>query len=197
MSTSRIRAGEAFRKVLETDPDTQAAWLRVQARFQAMDLSGIAAAIRDRIEGVKDDLERLCGSRHEELEDWKHLALTVEMPYEVVKGGKYTISDVVQSAAAWIDRKRIEAKLANSSPVHPVEPHATANREATPFQDPGQPDKDSLISFKEAREMTGLAAYELTRACNFGEIRSVGFGKKRRLHAGDVSRLVIKRSEKH
>jgi hypothetical protein len=58
-------------------------------------------------------------------------------------------------------------------------------------------DESAYITFAEACKMTGLRPYELTRLCNKmgGKIRSLGKGKGRRVHSGDLARQLLERED--
>jgi hypothetical protein len=52
----------------------------------------------------------------------------------------------------------------------------------------GPDDQSAYVSFADARKMTGLKDYEITRWCDSGKVRSSGHGRGRLVHAGDLAR---------
>ena len=117
-----IKAGEAFRRLLETDPATQAAWKRVRARFQAivkafrvfMELDPETRAAWDREwaqlrEELADawaaemqELEARDFPRPETIEDWEHLARILGLSREEI--GNMTVGEIFDEARAFADR---------------------------------------------------------------------------------------------
>lgn len=71
----------------------------------------------------------------------------------------------------------------------PVVDERDSGTEARPDPD------DAYISFKEAAAQTGMKAYELTRACNSGNVRCMGKGQGRRIHSADLARFVTRRQQ--
>jgi hypothetical protein len=134
-----IKAGEAFRRMMETDPETRAGWERARERLQAfakamqeaMDSpeykaaqvaerqrwQELADAIRANIQWAGDELAARHFSRPESIEDWEHLARIVEIPAETIRTGNLTPREIFACALAWADRQTIKAKLAGTSGV--------------------------------------------------------------------------------
>ena len=104
MASGGIKAGEAFRRLLETDPATQAAWKRARARFQAivkafrvfMELDPETRAawdrewaqLREELADAWADVMRELEARHfprpETIEDWEHLARILGLSNEAI-----------------------------------------------------------------------------------------------------------------
>ena len=47
---------------------------------------------------------------------WEHIARVVGLPWDVIRSGEYTIRDVALYAAAWVDKKQMEFRLAHPKP---------------------------------------------------------------------------------
>jgi hypothetical protein len=63
------------------------------------------------------------------------------------------------------------------------------SRESEPEADDGV-----WISFALACSMTGMERYEITRAWQSGRVRSQGEGKNRKVHSGDLAKLMDKQA---
>lgn len=125
----RPRAGEAFMRAVERDPAARTALGRVQHRlraiieaFQSPDfrrelersrwaqqaaMAQFAEQIRQVLNASGQDLAALELPAPTTLEEWEHLARVVEMPFETVRSGDYTLRDVYVMALAWVDRQAI------------------------------------------------------------------------------------------
>jgi hypothetical protein len=149
-SSRPIKAGEAFRRVMETDPETRAGWERARARLQtfakamqeAMDSPEYKAAQeaerqrwQELAETIQANLKWAGGelaARHfappESIEDWEHLARIVEIPAETIRTGNLTPREIFACALAWTDRQKIKAKLtAETNDAAPNESTAGGN----------------------------------------------------------------------
>ena len=122
MASGGIKAGEAFRRLLETDPATQAAWKRARARFQAivkafrvfMELDPETRAawdrewaqLREELADAWADVMRELEARHfprpETIEDWEHLARILGLSNEAI--GHMTVGEIFDEARAFADR---------------------------------------------------------------------------------------------
>jgi hypothetical protein len=69
-----------------------------------------------------------------------------------------------------------------------------ARRDSTPT-DPPDDQADVWISFAEASKMTGLEFYQITRACDSGNIRFQGDHRGRKVHLVDLKRFIFERSK--
>lgn len=101
-----IRAGKAFQDRIESDPEARAAWERIGPKIkETLDV------IRANHAFASDVLDRLDFGRPKSLEDWEHLARVIEIPYDIIKSGTFTLKDVYDYALAWADRQQIKAGL--------------------------------------------------------------------------------------
>lgn len=151
-----IKAGEAFRRMMETDPETRAGWERARGRLQAFAKAmqeamespeyktaqeaerrrwqELADAIRANIQWAGDELTVRHFARPETIEDWEHLARIVEIPAETIRTGNLTPGEIFACALAWADRQKIKAKLAaeTNAEAGQGEPAAAAGDTSTP-----------------------------------------------------------------
>ncbi len=99
---------------------------------------------------------------------------------------------VATLARGWSQVAGVDPKSFPPLPDEPdegiVNPPAQS-REITP-----EPDQSVWVGFKQAQAMTGLQAYEITRACKAGKIRYQGNRKGRRVHSGDLSDFMAARN---
>lgn len=142
-----IRAGEAFRQAMESDPEAWAGWERARARLQALATAmqalmdspeykaaqaaerrqwqALADAICETLQAAGDELAGRHFARPETIDDWEHLARIVEIPAETIRTGNLTAREIFACALAWSDRQTIKAKLAaeaNGGATKPSEP---------------------------------------------------------------------------
>ena len=61
------------------------------------------------------------------IEEWEHLAHLVEMPFETIRSGEFTLGDVRAVALAWIDRQRMKATFATDARSHARRTDASAS----------------------------------------------------------------------
>jgi hypothetical protein len=116
-------------RAVERDPAARAALRRVQhrlrtvaeafqlqefrreleqsRRIQQATIARIAEQIRQALSASGQDLAALGLPAPTTLEEWEHLAHVVEMPFETVRSGDYTLRDVYVMALAWLDRQAI------------------------------------------------------------------------------------------
>ena len=152
----RVKAGDAFLRATENDPDAKAALHRTRARMQAfaeamqeaMDSPDyraaqeverqqwqeLADAILAAVKTAGDELELRHFARPETIEDWEHLARIVEIPAETIKTGNLTAREIFACALAWVDRQKIKAKLAadTNGEVSQAEPAEATSKTTTP-----------------------------------------------------------------
>jgi len=152
----KVKAGEAFLRATENDPDGKAVLQRARNRLQAFAKAmqeatdspeyreaqeaerrqwhELADAIREAVEAAGDELESWHFARPETIEDWEHLARIVEIPAETIKTGNLTAREIFACALAWADRQTIKAKLAadTNGEVGQAEPAETASETKSP-----------------------------------------------------------------
>ena len=124
----RPSAGNSFRQELERNPQARAAWQRARTRLQAVAqmlastgealseqrehaLRELTEAIREGLRTTDQDLEASGFQAPRTLEEWEHLARIVELPFETIRSGDFTLADVRAIALAWVDRQRVKTKL--------------------------------------------------------------------------------------
>lgn len=159
-----IKAGAAFKAMMESDPATKTAWERTRAKLQAFGKAmqeamnapeyraaqeaerrkwqDLADAIRERLNAAGDSLAAQHLPRPESIEDWEHLARIVEIPLETIQSGKLTAREIHACALAWADRQKIKAKLAASAHGQTPAPAPGAKVEAEDTGDVGGPTED-------------------------------------------------------
>ena len=98
---------------------------------QAFDkaLQDLVDIVRKGLEAAGDELAARHFDRPRSIEDWKHLALIVEIPPEKI--GDLTLGEIYDCARAWADRQIIKAKLLASAPTSTkpgAAPSATVNK---------------------------------------------------------------------
>jgi len=74
--------------------------------------------IRESYRSAGCDLEKAGFDSPQTLEDWIQLAHIVEMPFEVVRSGNFTVSETYELALAWVERQRVKQKLQATSSTH-------------------------------------------------------------------------------
>ncbi|MEX0979296.1 MAG: hypothetical protein WDZ48_10610, partial [Pirellulales bacterium] len=125
-----LKAGEAYLRAIENDPDSKRGLMRARAHLQsfinamnspefreALEAEHQAAqeridAIRESVKQLGDELEVLHLPRPETLEDWQVLGRIVEIPEEYLQTGSWTAVEIFNRAMAWIEREKIKVKLA-------------------------------------------------------------------------------------
>lgn len=90
--------------------------------------------------------------------------------------GTETLSAIGMLKAQWREQTAIQRVMAGQ---------AAGGRDAD----------DAYIGFKEAKALTALEPYELSRICASGVVRSQGGRRGRRVHAGDLARYMKERNE--
>ncbi|RMF00583.1 MAG: hypothetical protein D6773_11225 [Alphaproteobacteria bacterium] len=125
----RISAGEAFARSLQNDPATRAAWKRTSARLRVIGeiwsrirtasaderqhaARELTETIQEALRASGDELAAAGFEPPQTIEDWEHLALIAEMPFEKIRSGDFTLAEVRAVALAWADRQRMKAMLA-------------------------------------------------------------------------------------
>lgn len=104
-------------------------------RSQQEAIEKLADQIRQTMRATGDELAARGLKAPETLEDWEHLARIVEMPFETIRSGNYTFSDVYTMALAWIDRQHLKERFVDQVPgsrlsrenprrANPCRPHA-------------------------------------------------------------------------
>ena len=133
--TKHLGAGDAYLDAIRDDPEAQAALQRAQAglrssaeamrdpevlrkhehakREQEQAWKALAEAIQESLRVARQDLSELGFMPPKTLEDWKHLARVVEIPFETIRSGKFTLRDVYTMALAWADRQRVRETVAH------------------------------------------------------------------------------------
>jgi hypothetical protein len=119
-------------RTVERDPAARAALRRVQLRlgaitkaFQSLGLeqsqksqqaaiARLAEHVRQALRDTGDELAARDLPTPTTLEDWEHLARIIEMPFDTIRSGDYTLRDVYVMALAWLDRQKILRGLAST-----------------------------------------------------------------------------------
>ena len=123
------QAGKAFDKAMKNDPETRAAWKRARTRLRAVaelmkSDDGQRAeserriaweeameAIRQGLRHAGKELEACHFMLPKTIEEWEHLALIAEIPFETVQSGNLKAREIYACALAWADRQKIKASL--------------------------------------------------------------------------------------
>jgi hypothetical protein len=124
-----LKAGEAYLRAIENDPDSKAALMRARMELQAVANAmnspefreALEAdrrawqewldALRTNLESAGDELEAQHLPRPATLEDWQVLGRIVEIPEEYLQTGGWTAREIFERALAWAERQKIRAKL--------------------------------------------------------------------------------------
>lgn len=192
---NRIKAGAAFKAMMESDPKTKAAWERARAKLQAFGKAlqeamnspeyraaqvaerrkwqDLADAIRERVQAAGDSLAAQHLPRPDSIEDWEHLARIVEIPDETIRSGKLTAREIHAWALAWADRQKIKAKLA-----------ASAN--APTSTKPGK-----TYTVAAVLEMAGVSDTTLNRYAKLAGIKTPQRGKRNHRYSADEVRAML------
>lgn len=163
---------EEFRQELERDRRGQ--WEAIEK---------LADRVRQTIRAMGDELSARGIKAPQTLEEWEHLARIVEMPFETIRSGNYTFSDVYTMALAWIDRQQLKERIADQASRKPVEPRTTEANESAP----------TLRTYTVAalREMTALGNTALNEYAKKAGVTTPGRGQKNfRYGAADVRKIL-------
>lgn len=125
-----LKAGEAYLRAIENDPDSKRGLMRARDHLlvvatamnspefrEVIEAEQQAAqeridAIRESVKQLGDELEVLHLPRPETLEDWQVLGRIVEIPEEYLQTGSWTAAEIFNRAMAWVQREKIKVKLA-------------------------------------------------------------------------------------
>jgi len=126
------KAGRAFLKAMQNDPEAQAGWERARRRLRAWaavldaikpelqaleaDRQAVFQEFTDAIRRDQKEMNDYLASEHlptaKTIEEWEHLARIVESP---VSPGDMTIGEIFEYARAWVDRQDILRKRAGTA----------------------------------------------------------------------------------
>lgn len=201
----RIRAGEAFMRMAERDPSAREALRRYQEHvraaatyFQSAEfrrdlerdrrehqeaIEKLAEQIRQSIRATGDELTARGFKAPQTLEEWEHLARIVEMPFETIRSGDYTFSDVYVMALAWIDRQKLREHVGKQVSHKSVEQRPTEVEEASPIP--------RTYTVASLREMTTLGNTALNEYAKKAGVTTPGRGQKNfRYNVADVRKIL-------
>lgn len=194
----RPRAGEAFMQAVERDPAARAALRRVQLRLRAiaevfqspefrsdMKLSQreqraavarLAEQIREALRDAGDELTARGLPTPATLEEWEHLARVIEMPFDTVRAGDYTLRDVFVMALAWLDRQKILRRRSDAISAEAGGDH-------------GKPAR--MFTVAALRGLTGLKNTALNKYAKLAGVATPRRGERNfRYSADDVRRIL-------
>jgi hypothetical protein len=114
---------------MKHDSVARAAWKRAQRQLRIVaqmlrsaasaqmpggsaELDELTRAVREALRATDRELEAAGFEAPRTLEEWEHLALLAEMPFETIQSGNLTLADVRTVALAWADRERMKARIA-------------------------------------------------------------------------------------
>lgn len=200
-----IRAGKAFLRMAERDPATREALRRFQAGMRAAAalfqseefrqelerdrhqqeeaIERLAEQIRQTMRATGDELAARGFKAPETLEEWEHLARIVEMPFETIRSGNYTFSDVYVTALAWIDRQQLKERFADQASRKLVEPRTAEASESAPAR--------RTYTVAALREMTTLANTALNEYAKKAEVATPRRGQRSfRYSEADVRKIL-------
>lgn len=132
--------------------------LKCSRRAQTAAISKIAELLRRSMQAACADLGARGLPVPSTLEDWAHLARVIEMPFETVRSGKYTLQDVYVMALAWIDRQAVRQRMA--APL----------REQAPAE--------LSITIAQLREWTGVGNTTLNRYAKLAGVQTPRRGQR-------------------
>jgi hypothetical protein len=107
-----IWAGKAFQELLDSSPERQAEWARMQDRCQSWMFVAfyLSEEIQAGLQQAKETLAKRYLPVPQTLEGWEDLAHFVEMPRDIIKSGEYSIRRVYEHAIAWADWRDTDIK---------------------------------------------------------------------------------------
>jgi len=195
---NRPRAGAAFMLVVRRDPAGRRALRRVHRRMQAIArefaspafrlelkqsrrakqsaVTRLADQIRQALRATGDELAARGLPTPTTLDDWEHLARIIEMPFNTIRSGDYTLRDVYVMALAWVDRQTIVRGRA---------------RKTGPKADGRQVESALKFTVAALRELTGLGNTTLNKYARLAGVRTPRRGQRNfRYSAADVRKIL-------
>lgn len=105
------------------------------------------------------------------------------MPFETIRSGNYTFSDVYTMALAWIDRQQLKERIAKQVSRKPDEPRTPEASESSPAS--------RTYTVAALREMTTLGNTALNEYAKKAGVATPGRGQKNfRYSAVDVRKIL-------
>jgi len=129
--------------------------LKRSKKQQEQALERLAEQIREALRATGDELTARGLAAPKTLEDWEHLGRVIEIPFETIRSGDYTLRDVYVMALAWLDRQAILRRGAIGK---------GAERDSRPAQSPRK------FTVTALRELTGLKNAALHRYAELAEV---------------------------
>jgi hypothetical protein len=150
--------------------------LEQSRRTQQAAIARLAEQIRQELDASGQDLAARGLQVPKTIEEWEHLARIVDMPFETVRSGDYTLRDVYVTALAWIDRQEILRRTTISLRV---------GHEGQPAQ------SSRKFTVATLRELTGLHNTALNSYAKLAEVRTPGRGQRNFCYSlADVRRIL-------
>lgn len=190
----RPRAGAAFMRAVERDPAARAALRRVQRRlravadaFQALEpeqskrerqpaMAQLAEQIRDALRAAGDELAARGLTTPKSLEDWEHLARVIDLPFNTIRAGDYTLQDVLDMARAWLDRQKILRRPTNAAGAKAGGDHGKSAR---------------TFTVAALRELAGLKNTALNKYARLAGVRRPRRGQRNFQYSATDVRLIL------
>lgn len=178
-SGNTSRAGDALSDQLESDQAARAAWQRASLRLrlfaQALEsaqperegqaeeaLRNLADAMREALHVTDREVEAAGFEAPRTLEEWEHLAHIVEMPFDTIRSGDFTLADVRAVALAWADRQRMKAKVAAEAGM------PAPRQECAPQEDDAPP----ALTANEAGVLRTLATFDPAKLASAARVEA-------------------------
>lgn len=150
--------------------------LKRSKKQQEQALEGLAEQIREALRATGDELAARGLTAPKTLEDWEHLARVIEMPFETIRSGDYTLRDVYVMALAWLDRQAILRRTATGKGAKQNGRPAESSRKFT---------------VAALRELTGLKNTALNSYAKLAEVETPRKGQRNyRYSVEDVRRIL-------
>jgi hypothetical protein len=89
--------------------------LKSARQEQESAIEQLAKHLREALRATRDELSAAGFAAPRTLEDWEHLARLVEIPFETVRSGDYTLADVHAAALAWVEREQMRQHIARQT----------------------------------------------------------------------------------
>lgn len=167
---TRLRAiADAFQS-----PDFQRELERSKRERQGA-VERLAWEVRAALVATGDELAARGITAPQTLEEWEHLARVIELPFETIRAGEYTLRDVYDMALAWLDRQAIIRRSAAAGT------RAGGGREGAA----------RAFTIAALRELTGLKNAALNKYAKLAEVKTPRRGQRDfRYGAADVRAIL-------
>jgi hypothetical protein len=149
-------AGTAFAKALQSDPNTRAGWERTVGRLEEF-RRDVLPALQAAWQAVGNEIEGYGFLRPRTLDDWIVLAHAIEIPFDVVNRGEWTLAELLPAVRGWVQRETVRRKTAAGG-----KPKRQSTNRGKPRREPRTEPTPRQLEAWLAYQKTGT--YEAARA---------------------------------